>query len=107
MFHLAAIYDLAVTREVAQLVNVEGTRNVNEFAKSITNLRRYHYVSTCYVAGRRSGLIREDELEHAAQAFAITTKSRSTWPKLRRGVEIGIAGNDSPAGSRRRRFAHR
>lgn len=66
MFHLAAIYDLAVSREVAQLVNVEGTRNVNDLAKSIINLRRYHYVSTCYVAGKRSGLIKEDELEHAA-----------------------------------------
>lgn len=66
VFHLAAAYDLAVAREVGQLVNVQGTRNVNEFAKSIANLRRYHYVSTCYVAGRRSGLIREDELEHAA-----------------------------------------
>ena len=65
LFHLAAIYDLAVTREVAQLVNVQGTRNVNDFAKAIRNLRRYHYVSTCYVAGKRRGLIREDELQHA------------------------------------------
>lgn len=66
VFHLAAAYDLAVAHEVGQLVNVQGTQNVNEFAKSIANLRRYHYVSTCYVAGRRSGLIREDELEHTA-----------------------------------------
>jgi thioester reductase-like protein len=29
-------------------------------------LRRYHYVSTCYVAGKRTGLIREDELRHEA-----------------------------------------
>jgi nucleoside-diphosphate-sugar epimerase len=66
LFHLAAIYDLAVTRETAQLVNVDGTRNVNDFARSIGNLRRYHYVSTCYVAGKRSGVIREDELAHTA-----------------------------------------
>lgn len=66
LFHLAAIYDLAVAREPAQRVNVEGTRNVNDFAKSVRNLRRYHYVSTCYVAGRRADLIREDELAHAA-----------------------------------------
>ena len=66
VFHLAAAYDLAVDYDIAQRVNVQGTRNVNEFAKSIPNLRRYHYVSTCYVAGRRTGLIREDELEHSA-----------------------------------------
>jgi thioester reductase-like protein len=66
LFHLAAIYDLAVERELAQRVNVLGTEHVNQFAKSIPNLKRYHYVSTCYVAGRRRGLIREDELRHDA-----------------------------------------
>ena len=66
LFHLAAIYDLAVEREVAQRVNVYGTQNVNDFAKSVRDLLRYHYVSTCYVAGRRSGLIRESELAHNA-----------------------------------------
>src|SRR5580765_2433108 len=64
IFHLAAIYDLAVGCDVAAHVNVEGTLNVNEFAKSVAHLRRYHYVSTCYVAGKREGLIKEDELHH-------------------------------------------
>jgi thioester reductase-like protein len=66
IFHLAAIYDLAVPRGVAMRVNVEGTRNVNNFARSLTNLRRYHYASTCFVAGRRTGLILETELRHTA-----------------------------------------
>src|ERR1051326_3302845 len=64
IFHLAAIYDLAVDSDVAAHVNVEGTLNVNNFAKSIKNLRRYHYISTCYVAGKREGLIMESELHH-------------------------------------------
>lgn len=66
LFHLAAIYDLAVRREPALEVNLEGTRRVNEFARACRRLSRYHYVSTCYVAGLRTGLIREDELEHPA-----------------------------------------
>jgi thioester reductase-like protein len=66
VFHLAAVYDLAVSRELAERVNVEGTRNVNEFARSVAALRRYHYVSTCYVAGLRRGLILESELRHDA-----------------------------------------
>jgi thioester reductase-like protein len=66
LFHLAAIYDLAVAGDVAHLVNVEGTRNVNRFARSLKNLRRYHYVSTCYVAGKRKGRILETELRHDA-----------------------------------------
>lgn len=64
VFHLAAVYDLAVPEELAHEVNVEGTKNVNEFVQSIANLSRYNYISTCYVAGRRSGRILESELVH-------------------------------------------
>src|SRR5205807_3556938 len=64
IFHLAAVYDLAVDSAVAAHVNVEGTLNINNFAKSIENLRRYHYISTCYVASKREGLIMETELHH-------------------------------------------
>jgi nucleoside-diphosphate-sugar epimerase len=66
IFHLAAIYDLAVERGPATRVNVEGTRNVCAFARAVKSLRRFHHVSTCYVAGLRTGLIREDELRHEA-----------------------------------------
>ena len=66
LFHLAAVYDLAVAREVGVRVNVEGTRNVNRLALTLPKLKRYHYVSTCYVAGRRTGLILESELRHEA-----------------------------------------
>ncbi|HEY5884040.1 MAG TPA: SDR family oxidoreductase [Pyrinomonadaceae bacterium] len=66
VFHLAAIYDLGVERELAMRVNVEGTRNVNQYVSSINDLRHYHYVSTCYVAGKRTGVILETELKHDA-----------------------------------------
>jgi nucleoside-diphosphate-sugar epimerase len=66
LFHLAAVYDLAVARDLAMRVNLEGTRHVNRFAESLPGLRHYHYVSTCYVAGKREGLILETELRHEA-----------------------------------------
>ena len=66
LFHLAAIYDLGVARETGIRVNVEGTRNVNEFARTLAQLRHYHYISTCYVAGKRTGVILENELRHEA-----------------------------------------
>ena len=66
VFHLAAAYDLAVAKDVAFSVNFEGTKHVNDFVHSVRNLRRYNYVSTCYVAGKREGVIRENELEHNA-----------------------------------------
>ncbi|HMJ07637.1 MAG TPA: SDR family oxidoreductase, partial [Pyrinomonadaceae bacterium] len=66
VFHLAAVYDLAVAENIARAVNFEGTRNVNELVRSLPNLQRYNYISTCYVAGRRTGRILETELEHNA-----------------------------------------
>ncbi len=66
VFHLAAVYDLAVDRETAMAVNLEGTRNVNDLCRSIGDLTRYNYVSTCYVAGKRTGRILETELTHSA-----------------------------------------
>lgn len=62
VFHLAAIYDLAVEEAVANLVNVQGTQYVNDFVKTLSQLKRYVYFSTAYVSGRREGKIYEDEL---------------------------------------------
>ena len=58
------MYDLSVEKKLAYKVNVEGTKNVNEFVKKVKNLKRYNYVSTCYVAGKRDDLIYEHELAH-------------------------------------------
>lgn len=66
IFHLAAAYDLGVAKDKAFSVNLEGTKNVNDLVRSVKGLRRYNYVSTCYVAGRREGSILETELEHKA-----------------------------------------
>ena len=66
VFHLAALYDLAVEREPAMRVNAGGTRNVVEFARCLPRLRHFHHVSTCYVAGKREGVILETELRHDA-----------------------------------------
>ncbi|HKP68077.1 MAG TPA: SDR family oxidoreductase [Pyrinomonadaceae bacterium] len=66
VFHLAAAYDLAVSKDIAFAVNLQGTKNVNDFCLSLPNLRRYNYVSTCYVAGRRNGRVLENELAHDA-----------------------------------------
>ncbi len=62
VWHLAAIYDLAVPRDIAYTVNVKGTRNVNAFCSKLKNLKRYVYFSTAFVAGNRQGPILEHEL---------------------------------------------
>jgi thioester reductase-like protein len=68
VFHLAAIYDLAVPLPVAQRVNVEGTGNVVDFCLAAESVERHVYISTAYVAGLRTGIVYEHELV-MGQAF--------------------------------------
>jgi thioester reductase-like protein len=62
VWHLAAVYDLAVKEAVAHRVNVDGTRHVLDFCEACTDFERLLYISTCYVSGDRTGVIREHEL---------------------------------------------
>jgi thioester reductase-like protein len=63
VWHLAAVYDLAVAREVGMRINVDGTRHVLDFTEQAPNLARLQYVSTCYVSGRYAGAFGEDDLD--------------------------------------------
>lgn len=65
-WHLAAIYDLGVARDVGVRVNVEGTRNVLDALQRGSTMTRLHYFSTCYVSGRFAGPFGEDDLEVGA-----------------------------------------
>lgn len=62
VFHLAAVYDLAVPKELAYKVNVQGTKHVSDWVRQAQNLKRYVYFSTAYVSGDRTGRIYETEL---------------------------------------------
>ena len=63
IYHLAAVYDLSVARDFGMRVNVDGTRHMLDFASACASLRRFHFVSTCYVSGRYDGIFREDDLD--------------------------------------------
>ena len=67
VFHLAAVYDLGVSPEVGEAVNVDGTRHVLDFAEA-ADVDRLHYVSTCYVSGRYDGVFTESDLD-VGQSF--------------------------------------
>ncbi len=62
IYHLAAVYDLTVSRELGHRVNVLGTRHMLQFADGCTDLARFQYVSTCYVSGRYPVIFSEDDL---------------------------------------------
>jgi nucleoside-diphosphate-sugar epimerase len=63
VFHLAAVYDISVSRDLGMRVNVDGTRNVLDFAASQRGTPRVHYISTCYVSGRHDGVFSERDLD--------------------------------------------
>ncbi|HXB54320.1 MAG TPA: SDR family oxidoreductase [Vicinamibacteria bacterium] len=99
-YHLAAVYDLAVSREVARRINVEGTRNVLEFLQEAPRFSRLHYVSTAYVSGRAKGIFRESDLdvgqgfknhyeETKFQAEVEVVRSRVPRTIYRPGVVVG------------------
>jgi len=91
VFHLAAVYDLAVPQDLAMRVNVGGTRNVVALARSIPRLRQFHHVSTCYVAGKREGVILESELRHNAGYRNFYEESKNLAEQ-----EVDSAKNDLP-----------
>jgi thioester reductase-like protein len=62
VIHCAASVSFELPLEESRRVNVEGTRNMAQFARGCPRLERFTYVSTAYVAGEPGGLFREDEL---------------------------------------------
>jgi NAD(P)-dependent dehydrogenase (short-subunit alcohol dehydrogenase family) len=63
-YHLAAVYDLEADAESQIAVNVDGTRNTVEFAKSIA-AGHFHHVSSIAAAGLYEGVFREDMFDEA------------------------------------------
>jgi thioester reductase-like protein len=82
-WHLAAVYDLAVTRDVGRRINVEGTRNVLEFVAEAPHFARLQYVSTAYVSGTARGVFRETDLD-VGQGF----KNHYEETKFQAEVEV-------------------
>lgn len=77
VWHLAAIYDLAVPASAAYAVNVDGTVHVLDLCETL-RLERLNYVSTCFVAGDRTGRVYEDELD-VGQGFKNHYESTKCW----------------------------
>jgi NAD(P)-dependent dehydrogenase (short-subunit alcohol dehydrogenase family) len=64
VYHLAAVYDLGADEESQVQVNIDGTRNMVEFAKAI-DARHVHHVSSIAAAGLYEGVFREDMFDEA------------------------------------------
>jgi thioester reductase-like protein len=86
-YHLAAVYDLAVSRELGERVNVLGTRHVLGFLAGCRLPAHLHYVSTAYVSGTAEGVFREEDLD-VGQSF----NNHYEETKFRAELEVGKSG---------------
>jgi len=90
VWHLAAVYDLAVSREIGQRVNVDGTRHVTEFMAGCRKAPRLHYVSTAYVSGRARPVFRETDLD-VGQSF------KNHYEETKFLAEVAVRASGLPA----------
>jgi thioester reductase-like protein len=100
--HLAGVYYTGVDRATAERVNVEGTRGVIELAGDARRLRRLCHWSTASVAGKRRGIVLEEELDcgqsfhnvyeetkFAAEMLAAQARRRMPVTIFRPGIIVG------------------
>jgi len=64
VYHLAAVYDLSADEDSQVRVNIDGTRNLVEFAKAV-DAGHVHHVSSIAAAGLYEGVFREDMFAEA------------------------------------------
>ena len=100
VYHLAAVYDLSADEESQVRVNVEGTRNLVEFAKAV-DAGHLHHVSSIAAAGLYEGVFREDmfdEAENLEHPYFMTkhesekivrTESKVPWTVYRPAFVVG------------------
>ena len=80
VIHSAATVRFDHSIDEARRINVEGTRRLLDFAAGARHLRSFTYVGTAYVAGERTGLIRESEL-------AVGQSYRNTYEQTKAEAE--------------------
>ncbi|MBI4853847.1 MAG: SDR family oxidoreductase [Acidobacteria bacterium] len=79
IYHSAANTRFDQPLEKARQINYLGTENILKFAHQVQDLgilKRYHHVSTAYVAGNRAGIIKENELECGQSFFNTYEQSK-------------------------------
>ena len=107
--HAAASVAFDMPLAESRSINVEGTRRVLDLAEDCSDrgegLRRLTYVSTAYVAGDRSGLAREAELDvgqgfrnayeqskHEAEGLVSSRRERLPVTIVRPSIVVGERG---------------
>ncbi len=88
--HCAAAARFDLTLEDARRTNVGGTRNILDFARACSVLKRVDYIGTAYVAGKRTGIIRENELNEGQEHNNTYERSKMEAEELVRESMSGL-----------------
>ena len=88
VIHCAASVSFDLPLAEARRINVTGTQHVLDACRTMPLLKRLDAVSTCYVAGRRTGLILESDLEHGLPQHLRTDQVRVGDLAARRHVGV-------------------
>ncbi len=93
IIHCAAAARFDLDLEDARKTNVGGTRMILDLGRSCRALERIDYIGTAYVAGKRKGIVREDELDEGQEHNNTYERSKMEAEKLVRGSmgELPIA----------------
>lgn len=90
VLHLAADTRFSAPPEQSRAVNVDGTAAVLDFARACPRLTAIAAVSTVYVAGLRTGTVREDELAHDAGFANAYEESKHEMEQLARAAMLEL-----------------
>lgn len=100
VFHCAASVEFDLPLDEARRINVDGTINVFEVARAAHaatgRFRRFHHVSTAYVAGTRKGVVQADYLPAARASNFRNTYEQSKaeaerWLRTQASVDLPVS----------------
>jgi thioester reductase-like protein len=88
VIHSAASVSFDLPIDEARAINVEGTQRVLDFAGEVSDLERFTYVSTAYVAGDRRGTVYEEDRDAA--------RFRNSYERSKHEAEARVRASELP-----------
>lgn len=85
--HMAGLQDVRADASVLRRVRVDGTRNVIEMAAACPRLRRLCHWSTAQVAGKRKGVVLEEDLDEGQSFHNAYEETQCEAERLARGAQ--------------------
>lgn len=81
-FHCAAVlkFDDSKRKELEK-TNISGTKNALEFAHALS-VKEFHFTSTAYIAGKRTGIVTEGELDRGQEFNNVYEETKFRTEKL-------------------------